>query len=162
MLNVFKILLLLFSVFIFTNFYFSCEKTTEKNRIVSTEKLAKIVFFDSLKVKNLEIIAEIVEDDYSRAKGLMFRENLPDNQGMLFIFENEAPRHFWMKNTTLSLDILYLDASLNIVSIHKNTTPLSEQLYPSGKPAMYVIEVRAGFTDQYQVNIGHSVSYQLL
>ena len=141
---------------------FSCEKTAKTNKIQSTEKLAKVVFYDSLKVKNLEIIVEIVEDEYHRAKGLMFRENLPLNQGMFFIFENEAPRHFWMKNTTLSLDIIYLEASLNIVSIHRNTTPLTEKLYPSGKPAMYVIEVRAGFTEQYNVNPGHSVSFELL
>ena len=157
-----KTKLILFIIFSICITFFSCEKTVKKNKTQSTEKLGKVVFYDSSKVKNLEIIVEVVEDEYHRSKGLMFRENLPINQGMFFIFENEALRHFWMKNTNLSLDIIYLDASLNIVSIHRNTIPHTEKLYPSDKPAMYVIEVRAGFTDLYQVNTGHSVSFELL
>jgi len=157
-----KISFIIFSIIFLIVTVFSCEKVAKKNKIQSTEKLGKVVFYDSLKVKNLEIIVEIVEDEYHRFKGLMFRENLPVNQGMFFIFKNEAARYFWMKNTTLSLDIIYLDASLNIVTIHRNTTPLTEKLYPSGKPSMYVIEVRAGFTDRYNVNPGHSVSFEML
>jgi len=157
-----KISVILLNIFFIAISIFSCEKAARQNNRESTEKLGKVVFYDSSKVKNLEIIVEIVEDEYHRAKGLMFRENLADNQGMFFIFEYEAMRHFWMKNTTISLDIIYLDASLNIVNIHTNTTPLSEKLYPSEKPAMYVIEVRAGFTEQYQVYSGHSVSWQVL
>ena len=133
----------------------------ESPKIENTkEELARIIFYDSLGNKNIDIIAEIVSDEYHRAKGLMFRENLPDNQGMFFIFDDESPRNFWMKNTKISLDIVFLDVALKIIKIHKNTAPLSEQLYPSRKPAKYVIEVRSGFTDRYQVSEGDSVTWQ--
>jgi len=140
----------------------SCEKPAKKNQVQATQKIAQIVFFDSLKVRNLDITAEVVEDEYHRAKGLMFRESLPENQGMFFIFDDEAPRYFWMKNTTISLDIIYVSADLHIVNIQKNTTPLSEQTYPSEKPAKYVIEVRAGFTDRYQIQTGDTISWNIL
>ena len=141
---------------------FSCEKTARNKESEATEKLASLVFYDSLDMKNIEIITEIVQDDYHRARGLMFRENLPENQGMLFIFDDEAPRYFWMKNTTISLDIIYLNAGSRIIKIHKNTLPLSESLYPSEEPSMYVVEVRADFTERYQINVGDSVSWQEL
>jgi uncharacterized protein len=142
--------------------FFSCEKSAKKDKIEPVEKLAKVTFFNSNNQKNLEILVEIVDDEYHRARGLMFRENLPDNQGMFFIFDDEAPRYFWMKNTTLSLDIIYLDATHKIIKIYGNTTPLSEELYPSELPAMYVIEVKAGFTERYQIANGDSVSWEAL
>ena len=159
--NTYKIIFSLIIVIMFSCIaIFSCDKNDKDKPIQSTEKLGKVVFYDSSLMKNLEIVVEIVDDEYHRAKGLMFRENLADNQGMLFIFEKESPRYFWMKNTTLSLDIIFIDASLMIVKIHNNTTPLSEERYASEKPAQYVVEVRAGFTDRYQVIEGHTISWE--
>ena len=153
------LLKIIFPTALIVSLVFQCEKNEIPKTEPTDQKLARIEFYDSTGNKNIDIIAEIVEDEYHRARGLMFRENLPDNQGMLFIFDDEALRYFWMKNTTISLDIIYLNANLKIVKIHKNTTPLSEQLYPSEKPAEYVVEVRSGFTDRYQVMEGDSISW---
>jgi len=125
-------------------------------------KQGKVVFFDSSNHKKLDILVEVAENDYQHNKGLMFREDIPENQGMLFTYEDELKRFFWMKNTTIPLDIIYIDATYKIVKIHKNTLPLSENFYPSSVPVQYVVEVRAGFSDRYQVEIGQRISWQKL
>jgi uncharacterized membrane protein (UPF0127 family) len=89
----------------------------------------------------------------------MYRDKLAENQGMLFIFEDDAPRAFWMKNTVLSLDMIFVNSRNEIVTIHKNTTPYSEQSYESTKPAKYVIEVNAGYTDGHKVSVGDHIAW---
>ena len=82
-----------------------------------------------------------------QAMGLMFRESMPDDAGMLFIFSGEAPRSFWMKNTLIPLDILYFDSELKLVSAQENVRPCATQRcpgYPSEGPAQYVLELNAG------------------
>jgi uncharacterized protein len=91
----------------------------------------------------------------------MYRKSMPDSCGMLFIFEEMQPLSFWMKNTHISLDILYLDNDYRIVSIAKNATPFSEVSIPSGKDAMYVIEVNAGFCEKNKIKEGIKISYTL-
>lgn len=147
-------------IFILSMGILSCDNSAKKN-LKSTDKLGKVVFYDSSGHDNMDIIVEIEDDEYHRAKGLMFRQSLPDNQGMLFIFDNEAIRRFWMKNTSISLDIIFINASMKIVKIHKNTTPFSEQTYSSEKPAKYVVEVRAGFSERYQIKEGQTISWKL-
>lgn len=90
---------------------------------------------------------EIAADDATRTRGLMFRDELAANRGMLFIFEREAPRSFWMRNTRIPLDIIYLDRDMRVVSIAANTPPCRSRQcpsYPSTGPAMYVLEINAG------------------
>lgn len=139
----------------------SCDNSAKKN-LKSTDKLGKVFFYDSSKTDIMDIIVEIEDDEYHRAKGLMFRESLPDNQGMLFVFDDETIRYFWMKNTRISLDIIFINASMKIVKIQKNTTPYSEQTYPSEKPAKYVVEVRAGFSERYGIKEGQTISWEPL
>lgn len=105
------------------------------------------------------IVIEIADTPYERQQGLMYRHNIPDSTGMLFIFEEENPQSFWMKNTPRSLDIIYLNSDKEIVSIHKHTVPYSESPIPSGEPAKYVVEVPNGFTDQYDIQEGDMVDY---
>jgi uncharacterized protein len=102
---------------------------------------------------------EIADNDEERMRGLMDRQNLPDNAAMLFIFPNEEPRSFWMKNTYISLDIIYINSRKEIVSIQKYTQPKSTYSIPSEKPAMYVLEVNAGFTDNYGINPGDKIVF---
>jgi hypothetical protein len=78
-------------------------------------------------------------------------------QGMLFIFPQQRYQSFWMLNTMFSLDILFINNDKEIVTIHKNTTPLSEESYPSSEPAIYVVEVNAGFCDKHGINLGDKV-----
>lgn len=87
---------------------------------------------------------EIVDTPSERARGLMFRETLAEGQGMLFVFQKEAPRSFWMKNTPLSLDILFFDAAGQFINGHYHTTPFSSDSLRSTLPAQYTIEVLAG------------------
>ena len=104
---------------------------------------------------------ELADDFNSRAMGLMYRESMPDTHGMLFLFPDETMRAFWMKNTYLSLDILYLNKDKEIIRISKETTPLSERSIPSGGKAMYVLEVLAGFTDAYQIHTGDHIEFTI-
>ena len=87
---------------------------------------------------------EVADDVSERAEGLMYRETLADNAGMLFIYSRPQPVEFWMKNTPLSLDIVYVRADGTIARIAENTTPMSEELIPSGEPVKAVLEVKAG------------------
>lgn len=106
-----------------------------------------------------KIDAELAETDDERAKGLMDRKTMTDDQGMLFIFSAPDEQSFWMKNTYISLDIIYVDENKEIVSIQKYATPLSEESLPSFKKAMYVVEVNAGFCDKYHVAFGDKIAY---
>ena len=108
------------------------------------------------------ILIEIAEDDYSRANGLMFREEVPENQGMLFIFEVERLQYFWMKNTPVSLDMIFVNKENTIVHIEKYTKPYSTQSYPSIEPALYVVEVAAGYSDQYEIGPGWKIEWRRL
>ena len=94
------------------------------------------------------ITVEIADTDSSRARGLMERTELPNDSGMLFLFEEERPQSFWMANTPLALDIIFADADRRIVSMTKYTTPYSQEQVTSGVPAQYVLEVPAGYADR--------------
>lgn len=102
---------------------------------------------------------EIAETDDERAKGLMDRKSMADSQGMLFIFTAPEEQSFWMKNTYISLDILYVDEKMEIVSIQKYATPLSEESLPSFKKAQYVVEVNAGFCDKNKIKYGDKITF---
>ncbi len=110
----------------------------------------------------LDIAIEIADTDGARARGLMGREALPEMSGMLFIFEEEAERSFWMADTPLSLDLLFIDADGVIGHIHKYARPFSSEQIPSEGPAQYVLEVPAGFTDQHNIAVTDSLSYERL
>ncbi len=108
----------------------------------------------------LKINIEIADNDGERQQGLMNRSVMSNTQGMLFIFDVEEPQAFWMKNTILPLDIIYVNAKMEIVSIAENTTPFSEQSIPSHFPAQYVVEVNAGFCAQYGIVAGSVIKFE--
>jgi len=112
------------------------------------------------KLKMVDI--EIAETPNERSLGLMHRHYMHKNNGMLFIYKTSKKRSFWMKNTHVPLDIMYIDKGFHIVSIQKNTKPLDESKYPSYKKAMYVVEVNAGFCDTHAIKVGDSISYKKL
>ena len=107
----------------------------------------------------VRISIEIADSDQERTQGLMGRTRIGEKEGMLFIFEDEFERSFWMANTPLPLDILFVNSSKEIVKIHRHTQPYSEESLPSNSPAQYVVEVNAGFTDKYGIAEGQSVSW---
>ncbi|MEQ8782011.1 MAG: DUF192 domain-containing protein [Roseibium album] len=103
-------------------------------------------------------LVEIAATDRERSRGLMFREEMAADHGMLFIFDSEGERYFWMKNTPLPLDIIYIGANGAIVSIAANTVPFSEKVVPSGDPAKYVLELNAGTAAKLGMDVGNEVS----
>jgi uncharacterized membrane protein (UPF0127 family) len=109
--------------------------------------------------KIAQIDIEIADTPAKRTLGLMYRRSLPQDAGMLFIFESSGPLSFWMKNTYIPLDMIFADEGKTIVSIAKNTVPLSEALIPSGKNAMYVVEVNAGFCDKHGIRTSDLISF---
>jgi uncharacterized membrane protein (UPF0127 family) len=123
-------------------------------------KDAELVFLSPDGAVRGRIDAEIAEGLHERVKGLMFREHLGPDQGMLFLFPVEEPRSFWMKNTPLPLDILFLDSERTVVSIRKDTVPYSEKSVQSERPARYVVEVNAGFVDRHGIETGDRAFWQ--
>lgn len=105
------------------------------------------------------IQVEIADTAETRARGLMYRLLPDDESGMLFIYPNAAPRAFWMRNTPGSLDMLFADARRRIVHIARETTPLSDQTYPSINAAMYVLETRAGFAARHGITLSTRFYY---
>lgn len=105
------------------------------------------------------IIIEIADNDEERNQGLMYRSAMADSLGMLFIFDEEKEQSFWMKNTIMTLDIMYANAQGEILTMYKYTTPYSEAPIPSYQKAQYVVEVAGGFTDRYNIQIGDKISF---
>lgn len=100
----------------------------------------------------VSIDIEIAETDSARQRGLMQREALPEQSGMLFIFEREEPQGFWMGNTPLSLDLIFVDADSQIVDVDKYNRPFDPSTIASDAPAKFVVEVPAGFADTYGIS----------
>jgi uncharacterized membrane protein (UPF0127 family) len=103
---------------------------------------------------------EIADTEELRAKGLMHRTQLAENQGMLFVYPDEALRGVWMKNTLLSLDVLFLSADGKIVSILHKLIPCTQEpcpIYTSTTDAGYMLEVNAGFVDRHQLTTGQDL-----
>ena len=111
------------------------------------------------KKKIITIAIEIADNDYERTRGLMYRRSLPDNSGMLFIFERSGTLSFWMRNTYIPLDIIFVDKNKQIVTIQKNTKPLSYAQIPSKRNAKYAVEVNAGFSDRHGIVIGDYITF---
>ena len=102
---------------------------------------------------------ELAEDAYETQTGLMNRGSMQNNQAMLFIFPDVEMRSFYMKNTLIPLDIIYIDETQKVVSIQKNAKPMDETAIPSQAPAKYVLEINAGLSDQLNIVEGDSISF---
>jgi len=105
-----------------------------------------MVYFD-----NVSFEIELARSPAEQSKGLMFRESLSQNHGMLFIFDEESPKTFWMKNTLIPLDMIFLDGNMMVVEIKANILPCKADpcpTYPSEKPAKYVLELNAGSAEK--------------
>lgn len=111
-------------------------------------------------IQQLDI--EFAEDRFERETGLMYRESMEDHQGMLFIFDNESPRFFHMKNTKIPLDIIFYDSDSTVVSFQKNAQPMDETALPSEEPAQFVLEINAGLVDEWNIELGDKISFERL
>jgi uncharacterized membrane protein (UPF0127 family) len=107
--------------------------------------------------KTLDI--EIAETEYETQTGLMYRHMMESHQAMLFIFEKEQPRSFYMKNTEFSLDIIYINKKKEIVRIQKNAKPFDNTSLPSNIPVLYVLEINGGLSDSWGITKGDVIEW---
>jgi uncharacterized protein len=104
---------------------------------------------------------EVVDDEAGRERGLMYRRYLPADRGMLFDFKEEAPVTFWMKNTFIPLDMVFISRKGVVTGIFANAEPLSERLIPSGGPAYGVLEINGGVAQRIGLKIGDRVKHPI-
>ncbi len=105
---------------------------------------------------------ELAASDEERARGLMFRKELPEGRGMLFDFKDEQEVAFWMRNTYIPLDMIFIRADGTIRRIAANTEPLSERTVPSGGPVRFVLEVIGGTAKKLGIEPGDKVAGPIL
>jgi len=113
---------------------------------------------DTIMIDDIELTVQLADTEHRRADGLMFQEELPYDEGMLFVFDDSKKRTFWMGNMEFSLDIIWIDSQRNVVHIDNNVPPCETTetkacpRYDSGgKDVKYVLEVTAGFVDEFNI-----------
>jgi uncharacterized protein len=104
---------------------------------------------------------EVARTPAEQEKGLMFRTSMDEDKGMIFIFSGDYPRSFWMKDTILSLDIVFVNSRLEVVDIYHNATPYSESVFTSRAGCKYVVEVNSGYCLRHNVSIGDKIKINL-
>ena len=114
----------------------------------------------SSKAEIVTIDIEIAADDYSRERGLMWRKSMEELQGMLFIMDNETEQTFWMLNTYIPLDLIFLNKDQQIVSIKPNNATNNLSGITSDVPALYVLEVNAGFSEKHGLSVGQQINFE--
>jgi uncharacterized membrane protein (UPF0127 family) len=128
--------------------------------IPADSKLSEVKFpRGTIKLDSKILDVQIAETDAQRVRGLMFQNELPNDQGMIFVFSQEQVVPIWMLNMQFPLDIIWFDANGNVIHIEKNVPPCKSALETAsctvqnadGKKAKYVLEVTAGFTDKFQI-----------
>lgn len=107
------------------------------------------------------LFVEIADTEAKREKGLMFRKEVPPDRGMLFDFKTPREVAFWMKNTLIPLDIIYIRADGSVLSIARNTTPLSEAPIPSGGPIVGVLELAGGRAGELGLMPGDRIEHRI-
>jgi uncharacterized membrane protein (UPF0127 family) len=154
-----------FLFFLFFGLIFSC-KNEDKGKVKPIEinftKEAELVFLkqdDTL----VSMDIELAESDYEQQTGLMHRSEMDMKQGMLFLYDDERPRpSFYMKNTKLPLDLIYINANKRVVEINKDTKPFDETPIRAQQPAQYVLEVNAGFAEKFNINDSLYIEFKRL
>lgn len=139
-------------------FYSSCKEKEDFTKLASTKE-SKNLFFD-FKIGGVPIKVEAAVLPEERSKGLMFRQSMALNEGMLFVFEKGAPQRFWMKNTRIPLDIGYLSSSGVLLEIHK-AKPFDTSGVPSrSNDIKFVLELNADAYVKLGISIGSRISLQ--
>lgn len=143
---------------------FSCKennKTSIKTEEVTFTKEGNLDIFkketDSI-ITQLNI--EFAESEYETQTGLMYRTRMENTEAMLFIFPDVAMHSFYMKNTAIPLDIIFIDEKMNIVSFQENAEPFNENGLSSRVPVKYVLEVNAGLVKEWSLAIGDQIAFE--
>lgn len=145
---------------------YSCKDTSENKNLTKEVTFTKEGELTLKKATNDSIVAildiEFANTEYETQTGLMYRKTMQNDRGMLFIFENEIRRSFYMKNTEFALDIIFINSDNEIVNIQKNTKPFDKTSLPSDAPAKYVLEINAGLSDQWGLEAGDLIEFSEL
>ena len=115
-------------------------------------------------IRGHRVRVEVVEDASLQALGLMFRTELAEDAGMLFVYPGERRLSFWMLNTKIPLDILYFDAQLKLVTLVDSAQPCRVErcpTYPSTRPAMYVLEINGGLASRWGLELSDVLTLHL-
>lgn len=103
---------------------------------------------------------EIVATEAKIERGLMYRQNLPPDNGMLFLMDRDYDWKFWMRNTLISLDIIFIKKDMTVAGVAANAKPLDESLLSVGVPSLYVLEVNGGWAASHKVAAGAKVKFE--
>lgn len=149
----------IFQFFLFLNCVssFSCKSPQPPPEADVHEPAVIIQTSDSTVVR---VKVEIAQTEEQRSRGLMFRDILPPFTGMIFIFDKADYHTFWMKNTYIPLDMIFIDSELKIAGIVENAEPLSLTPRTINKKSKYVLEVRGGFCSRYGIEAGNKVYFR--
>jgi len=130
--------------------------SVQGNVIYSNEKVG----FSTVRFPEVQFEVEVARTAAQRTRGLMFRESMPANRGMIFVFNDDAVRNFWMKNTLIPLDMIFADRDGKVISVSENVQPCKEKdssrclNYSSLFPARYVLEINAGLARFHHIQPG--------
>ena len=170
------ILIFAMLAFVLTQIPWGNFSSNSSNKTTTTKKVATNTVSDFDKEFKTESTlsftneqgTEIVNVDIAVARsqeeinlGLMHRKKMPDHAGMLFLMPVEKVQNFWMRNTYIPLDIIYINSAKEIVHIAQNTKPLSDDPITSIYPAVYVLEVNAGFANAYELKKGQKANFNV-
>lgn len=123
-------------------------------------KVAEEVWLNTAQGK-FRFTAEIADTEEERSMGLMFREEMTSNHGMLFDFERKRRIQMWMRNTPLSLDMVFLNEKGEVVKITERTTPFSDAIIDSGEPITHVLEINAGVSRLVGLKVGDAIEHPM-
>lgn len=124
------------------------------------ERPAAIVRFDNGTDDEAFVYAEVVRKHREVRRGLMYRQHLPADEGMLFLMGTEEEHTFWMKNTLIPLDIIFIGSDMKVAGIIHDAKPMDRSSRGVGKPSLYVLEVNAGWSDKHGVDAGTPVAFE--
>lgn len=123
-------------------------------------RAAEVVFHSPSGGSPWRVKVELARTPEELTRGLMFRDSLGANEGMLFLFPRSEIRRFWMRNTHIPLDMVFLDSSRVVVGIEENAVPLDETSRGPDTPAQYVVEVRGGLARQHGLGVGARAEFR--
>ena len=162
-----KVTKLVFSILVSFLLYFSSCKQEAKQAIktdpIKFKKEGELIIYkaktDSI-ITSFEI--EVADTDYETQTGLMYRKTMKSNRGMLFVFPEVSMHSFYMKNTEIALDIIFIDENLQIASFQNNAEPFNETSLSSKVPVKYVLELNAGISEKFGLEVKDSISFRKL
>lgn len=156
---------LLYPLLVVVLLFTACQDNSNRQETpmnTSFQKEGELEFLrpDSTVITTIDI--EIADTPQERAQGLMYRRSLAANHGMLFIFPQETEEGFWMKNTFIPLDIIFVSGDSSVINVAQQTRIMSEETIKPKAPKQFVVEVQAGFASRHNIGAGTFVRWQRL